>query len=636
MSRMSRRSFLQGLTATAAAVLLPGSRFWREVVNAVRPNILWILVDDINPNLSCYGETLIATPTLDELAAGGVRFTRAYVCGPICSPSRTGMLTGQYQTTVGGHHHRSGHKNVHGHAILKLPPAVRPIPELFKVAGYYVSHMNKTDENFVRPHLYQKAYKPPPPPAKPDYRQLWAKRGRRPFFAQISLIGPKNKKTPGPHPVDPNAVVLPPYYADNELLRVNWAEYLNGIERVDYEVRDILDALRADGLYDSTVIAFAGDNGIAHMRGKQFLTEDGTLTPFILRGPGVPAQRVSADLVSLIDLGPTCLALAGIAPPAYLQGRALLAANYAPRQWLVTARDRADETIDRIRAVEGPRYKYIRNYYPHKSHMQPNEYKDGLPVTVRTRQMLAQGLLNADQRRIFEPSRPIEELYDLQSDPFELKNLALLASPPAILNTYRQALDTWIFETGDLGVFPEPVFFRLSAENDSTPLNILSTPAARVLHADVKALWELGQGGVGNLPALLAALTHGHFALSYTGAYWIGVLGAQGKLSAAQQTTVHDALLPLLGDGEDVVKLAAARALALAGYPAEAMPTLKTLLSNQSETLRLYTLMALEDMVNAGLKSSVQGAQSQIAARQNDTYKYAKSVAVRLWAKLSA
>jgi len=635
VSQISRRSFLEGLAVSAAATLLPTGRVFRDLSNGSRPNVLWILVDDISPNLSCFGETLIATPNLDQLASEGTRFTRAYVSGPICSPSRTGMLTGMYQTSMGGHHHRSGNQNNNGFSVVNLPAAVRTVPELFKAAGFYTSHMGKTDENFARSGLWDKAYKPPALPRKPDYRQLWAGRGGKPFFAQMSLMGPKNKKVAGPNPVDPDDVVLPPYYANDPALRNNWAQYLNSIERTDYEVKDALDALRADNLFNNTIIVFAGDNGIAHLRGKQFLTEDGTQTPLIIRGPGVPANQIKPELVSLIDIGPTCLALAGIAVPAAMQGRALFGAGHVPRDLVFTARDRADETIDRIRAVEGPRYKYIRNYYSHKSHMQPNEYKDGLPVTKRTRKLLKEGRLNADQRRIFDPTRPIEELYDLQTDPFELNNLALAASPPAILQTYRQSLNSWIVDSGDLGAFPEPVYFRLSAENNSTPLNILGSAAARALHADIEALWKLGQNGVGNLPALLAALNNAHYGLRYTGAYWIGVLGAQGQLSAAQKTTARNALQPLLNGGEDLVRMAAARAIGLAGYPADGIDVLRGLLTNQNETIRLYTLMALEDMLDAGLRPAVLPLRPQIAARKNDAYRYAASVAVRLDKKLS-
>lgn len=630
MEPISRRRFLQNLAASVAVLTLPSGKSSQEPFPPNRPNILWILVDDISPHLSCYGERLIATPNLDRLASEGVRFTRAYVAGSICSPSRTAMLTGQYQTTVGGHHHRSGRGNQNGHIALSLPPATLTIPELFKNAGYYTSHMDKTDENFVRRGMFDKNYKPPKLPARPDFRQLWSGRGSRPFFAQINLMGPKNKKLTGPNPVNPASVVMPPYYSDDLVLRRNWASYLNSIERTDYEVRDALNALRADGLYDNTVILFAGDNGIAHMRGKQFLSEDGSQTPLIMRGPGVPSGQVKSDLVSLLDAGPTCLALAGIPIPPYLQGRALFAAGYAPRQHLVTARDRADETIDRIRAVEGPRYKYIRNYYSHKSHMQPNDYKDRLPVTVRTRKLLNEGRLNADQRRIFNPTRPIEELYDLQTDPFELNNLALAAAPPAILHTYRQALEEWVGQTGDLGAFPEPVFFRLVAENANTPLDILKTAAGATLHTRLEALWKLGQNGVGNLPALLTALTDSHYGARYTGAYWIGVLGSQGQLSSAQKATARTALQARLNDAQDLVRMAAARAMALIGYPADAMNELKSLLSSANETIRLYTLMALEDMLDAGLAQSVAQARTQIRARKTDNYNYAKIVAGRL------
>src|SRR5687767_1514362 len=109
--------------------------------NPNRPNIVWIVVEDMSAHFSCYGEKTIRTPNVDRLAAEGVRFERAFVTGPICSISRSALITGMYQTSIGAQHHRSGR----GKMKIHLPQGVTPVPRLFKDAGYHTSNLNLAD-----------------------------------------------------------------------------------------------------------------------------------------------------------------------------------------------------------------------------------------------------------------------------------------------------------------------------------------------------------------------------------------------------------------------------------------------------------------------------------------------------------
>lgn len=432
--------------------------------DAARPNILWICVEDMSPHMGCYGETTIATPNIDALAGQGARFTRCFVTAPVCSPSRSALITGMYQTSIGAHNHRSSR----GEVKIHLPEHVKPLPVLFQQAGYYtVLGGRKRGRAATRGGL-----------AKSDYNFVWdeamydgndwsGRRPGQPFFAQWQLAGGKNRAAQVPQPVDPADVRLPPYYPDHPVLREDWARYLNAVINTDLEVGEILARLRSEGLADSTAVFFFTDHGISHVRDKQFCYEGGIHVPLLVRWPGrIAPGTVRDDLVSHIDVSATSLQLAGIGVPEYMQGRTLLGPSAAPREYVVAARDRCDETIDRIRSIRDQRYKYIRNFYPQYSHAQPNAYKDAKQIMQVMRSLAAEGKLNDGQARVFLPTRPEEELYDLELDPYELSNLAGSAEHAATLERMRKRLDRWMTETDDQGRHPESAESLASEEPD--------------------------------------------------------------------------------------------------------------------------------------------------------------------------
>ncbi len=455
------------------AVSLAGLMFWTldgpgPLLHAApppsRPNIVWIFVDDMSANFSCYGETLIATPHVDRLAREGTQFSRTFVTAPVCSPCRSALITGCYQTTIGAHHHRSGR----GTKKIHLTGGVVPVPALFKQAGYYTCmggplgaevKPGKSDYNFEwDPKIY-------------DGADWSGRKPDQPFFMQVQLHGGKyrtNKVDASDawaqrvrrelgQPTAAANVTLPPYYPDDPVLREDWARYLDTVRYTDKEVGDVLDRLQREGILDQTVVCFMTDHGISHARGKQFLYEEGTHVPFVMRGPGVKSAAVRDDLVEHIDLTATSLALAGIEIPAWMQGRDLLAADYAPRELVFAARDRCDETVEHMRSVRSDRFKYIRNYLNERPHLQPNRYKDSKDIVRRLRAMHAEGQLNELQERLlFSPTRPPEELYDLAADPHELRNLADDPAHREMLLAMRQRLLDWEQQTGDRGREPEP------------------------------------------------------------------------------------------------------------------------------------------------------------------------------------
>ncbi|MCU0794352.1 MAG: sulfatase [Akkermansiaceae bacterium] len=423
---------------------------------AERPNILWIIMDDIGAELPCYGEKSIETPHIDRLVREGTRFDAAFLTASVCSPSRSAMITGMYQTTIGAHHHRSGQ----GDAAIRLPEGVEPVPAIFQRAGYFTCNGGDPDRGKG--------------PGKTDYNFVWEKKiydgadwserkPGQPFFAQIQLWVGKHRNDDGrwyrevapkvlQNLTDPEDIVLPPYYPRDPVLLADQAQYLDCIRFTDIQVGRILECLEKEGTLDQTVIILMGDNGISDARGKQFLYDRGIRTPFIVRGPGIPRGEVRSDLIEHIDMAAISLGCAELPVPEWMQGRDVFSKDYRKRDAVFAARDRCGETVDRIRSVRTERFKYIRNFHPRRPMLQPNDYKDRKPTILRLRELQADGKLNKLQEGIlFAPVRAEEELYDLRVDPFETRNLADDPGHAGTLKSLRESLDVWMRETRDPG-----------------------------------------------------------------------------------------------------------------------------------------------------------------------------------------
>lgn len=468
------------------------------------PNILWIVADDLGTDLACYGTPLVLTPNLDRLAAEGVKYTHLFSVTPVCSPSRSSLITGMYPVSINSHQHRTSHRD-------SLPADIRAIPEYFRDQGYFVTNgssgnrtsRGKTDYNFVHN------------PKKLFDDADWSQRAPgQPFFAQVQIKYPHRPFTPDTiHPIDPDSVELPPTYPNTALARKDWALYLETIQLTDRHVGDILQRLEDEGLADNTIVFFFGDQGQPHVRAKQFLYDAGIRTPLIVRFPkgkhpaGIAPGTIDHRLVSTVDIAATTLALAGIPLPAQLQGVDFLATDREPRHYTFSMRDRCDETVDRIRAVRSSRFKYIRNFYPERPYTQFNAYKKAnYPVLTQMEVIYAEGKLSKQQRSFMAATRPPEELYDIQADPHELHNLALLPAYRDTLAHYRKVLEKWL-EDADHGVYPEPESEIVQATELMRGI-FERDMAAKGLPVDVSdrdllAYWERTLLGTGDTP-----LTH--------------------------------------------------------------------------------------------------------------------------------
>ncbi len=426
-----------------------------------RPNILWLIAEDFGPHLGCYGTQEVSTPVLDGLAAKGMRFTRFYTTAPVCSPSRSAFNTGMYQTTIGAHNHRS-----HRDDGYTLPQGVKVISERMRDAGYFTANVKelpkeagfkgtgKTDWNFS------------PPKQGFDSQQWDDLKAHQPFYAQVNFAE-THRAFHGPAHADPAKVEVPPYYPDHEVTRKDWAQYLDAATELDRKIGKILELLKRDGLLENTIICFFGDNGQAHVRGKQFCYEEGLHVPFIMSWPaglaapqGFQPGQVTDRLLMSIDLTATSLALAGISKPEGMQGQVFLGANAEPaREHVFGARDRCDMTVFRFRTVRDARYRYIRNFTPDRPFLQFNAYKEKqYPVWTLIKELATQDKLTPEQAVLAAPTMPAEELYDLQEDPHEIRNLAKSNQPEhrATLERLSGVLTTWIEQTNDQGRIPEP------------------------------------------------------------------------------------------------------------------------------------------------------------------------------------
>jgi N-sulfoglucosamine sulfohydrolase len=458
---MKRRDFLKAVGCGTAAALVSGcsaadrrhaaQKAARERLLKAqnRTNILWLISEDTSPDLACYGHSLVKTPNLDRLASEGARYTNAFVTGPVSSTSRSAIMTGMYQTSIGAHQDPSHRSDTH-----VLPNPVMPITEHFRRGGYFrcncaglnYKQEGKTDWNF----MYM---------TRPFDGTDWSECPQgQPFFAQINFsLAQRNFRRDKRHPIDPDQVTLPPCYPDHPLTRRDWADYLESIQLLDTEIGVVLQWLAKEGRADNTIVVYFSDNGRPHVRGKQWLYDEGIRIPLIVRWPGhIQPGTVVEDLISAIDFAPTFLAAAGLAPPPYLQGRNFLDPKGKRPEYVFAARDRCDGTVDRIRCVRSKQYKYIRNYYTQRPYTQFNaDKKLQYPMLTLMKVLHDQTRLTPEQDQFMASIRPREELYDLQKDPDELHNLADDRKLRGVLRKHSRKLDGWIRSTKDQGEKPE-------------------------------------------------------------------------------------------------------------------------------------------------------------------------------------
>lgn len=524
-----------------------------------KPNILWLVSEDNDRFLGCYGDPLAHTPTLDKMAREGVLYEHCYA-QPVCAPSRFTLISGMYAATCG--------PTQHMRAQGKIPTWLKGFPALLREAGYYTSNNSKTDYN--APIKVKEAWN------ESSKTGHWRNRPKpdQPFFSVFnhevtheSCLFPE-KELPLDFPsMNPANVRIPPYQPDTPEMRADWVRYYNHMRLMDEQIAAKLSDLAKDGLAENTIVFYYSDNGGVLPRSKRFLQESGTHVPLIVYyppkwrhlAPAAPGSRIK-EPVSFVDFAPTVLSLAGVKIPAYMQGGAFAGPEKAaPREFAFLTRDRMDDRYDMMRSVVNNRWLYIRNYRPDLPYVQPLEYQFQARGYQSWARLAAEGKLTPATAQ-FWGEKPAEELYDMTADPDSVHNLANAPEQRAGLEKMRAALKRQVLEIKDNGFLPE----GSALEGYDASQAPGAWPVERVFELANLA----SDRNPANVPKFIAALSDDSEPMRWWAAQGCTMLGNRAAPAEA-------ALRQRLDDKSGAVAVAAAEALARLGKPEAALPVLE-------------------------------------------------------------
>jgi arylsulfatase A-like enzyme len=522
-------------------------------VPPVRPNILWLVSEDNDRLLGCYGDTMAKTPVLDKLAREGILFEKCYT-QPVCAPSRFSLISGMHPASCGP----AQHMRAQG----RIPDWLKGFPAYLKEAGYYTSNCAKTDYNspISIPTAWSACGK----------KAHW--RGRapgQPFFSVFnhevtheSCLFPENERSS----FDPARMRIPPYQPDTPAVRADWTRYYERMAQLDGQIGAMLKDLEAAMLAGDTIVFYFADNGGVLPRSKRFLQDSGTHVPLIVYfppkwrhlAPAAPGARI-ADPIHFVDFAPTILSLAGVKIPSYMQGHAFAGlAKAEPNEFVFCSRDRMDERYDLMRSVVDRRWLYIHNYRPDLPYVQPLQYMFQARGYQSWAQAARAGKLTP-ATAMFWGGKPAEELYDCQNDPDNIHNLAADPAHRATLEKMRAALEKHVIATNDNGFLPE----GSALEGYDASRVPGAYPVGRVL-----ALANLAaERNPENLPKLIEALEDPSEPIRW----W----AAQGCAMLREKAAPVEPLLrKRLADPSAAVQIAAAEALVRLGRGDVALPVL--------------------------------------------------------------
>jgi arylsulfatase A-like enzyme len=533
--------------------------------SAERPHILWLTSEDHGPDMGCYGDPVARTPNVDALAAKGMLFKKAWSVAPVCAPARTAIISGIYPSSSGGLHMRS---------MVPMPAGTQLYPQLLRAAGYYCTNNSKTDYNVsVEGQVWDES----------SNQAHWKQRADgQPFFAVFnSTKSHESQIRTRPHKqiVDPAAVRVPAYHPDTPEVRQDWAQYYDKVSEADADAGRHLQQLAEAGLAEDTIVFYYGDHGSGMPRGKRWPSNSGLHVPMVVYFPPkwqhlapkeYRAGGQSDRMVSFVDLAPTVLSLAGIQPPAWMQGHAFAGPHQTePQPYLFGERGRMDERMDLVRSITDGRYVYLRNYYPHVSQAQRVTYQFETPTTRIWNELFLQGKTNEAQSLFWREPKDPEELYDLETDRDEVRNLAHSPEHRAILEKLRSALNAHVAQVRDVCFLPEVEIHARSA--DSTPYEIARDEAKYPFEKILAAADLASALDSTAVPELTGLMTEGDSAVRFWGT--LGLL-MRGEDAAGQ---AHAALLQALTDASPNVRIAAAQSLGMYGNAADQAKALETL-----------------------------------------------------------
>ena len=535
------------------------------------PNILWIVSEDNSAFfVSCYGNSFATTPNIDNLASQGFLYTSAFCNTPVSAPHRNTMLTGVYAASNGNEPMRSTYPK---------SDVVRTYPEYLREAGYYCTNNSKTDYNtssVIPDEIWDESSN------KAHFRN---RPEGRPFFAVFNLNSShessiQRKQSPEKklrH--DPAKVTLPPYHPDTPEMRCDWALYYDNVEDMDMQVGELLKELDESGFAENTIVMYYGDNGGVLPRSKRFVYESGTKIPFIVRIPEKyrylypskkPGDKVSR-LISGVDLAPTLCSIIGTLIPEYMQGSAFLGRQKTKDpEYVFLTRQRMDERYDLIRAVRDKEYRYIKNYMPFRATMQYLRTLFSTPSTKSWADAYNAGQTNEVQSKFFH-EKPVEELYDVEKDPWEVNNLAADPAYKDILERMRLAEADYRRQIRDVGLIPEDEYGFYSGEKSMYDyMRSAECPFEELMKAADMAV----MGGPESLDVYTGYLKNEHSGIRYWGVTGLMILKDKAKPAIP-------ALMEAAGDRAGSVASLAAEALYILGEKEAARKAFVNILTNR-------------------------------------------------------
>ncbi|EAX8553711.1 sulfatase [Salmonella enterica] len=454
-----------------------------------RPNIVFILTEDMNPRLGAYGDPNAITPNIDKLAKESVLFTNAFTMAGVSAPSRASLITGVPQHATGLQHMRTA---TYSHPYQGVPPSwIKGYPELLRRAGYFTYVDTKTDYQFSKGHAdigpfslwtqhgtYSNMEDLRVPAAwqnfdlgtKPFYLSLnpqithesgvFTAENAPDEFKPVTELWNKLRSFYTLPKIDPDKLVIAPYWPDTSEVRKELALFYVNINIMDQQVGNIVNRLKNDGLWDNTILIFAADNGDGFPRHKREGYDSGTHVPLIIHVPDKykpagwkPDGSQDNRLISFEDLAPTILGFTHTAIPGYMKGYNLSQDNAPKRQLLFSTRGRMDNQNLRSYYVRDYRYQYVQNY-----DLRPNgsniDFRNALVTTQQLNSAYKNRELTEDQLIWFK-EKPMEELYDIKKDPWQLHNIANQKEYAKKIDSFRQKLEFWRNDNNDTSVIPE-------------------------------------------------------------------------------------------------------------------------------------------------------------------------------------
>lgn len=432
-----------------------------------------------------YGDSTAVTPNLNALAKDSMIFDNVFTTVGVCAPSRSSIVTGMQPISIGTMHMRTGkdvmswgkrsydkkggNKDIEGNDVIQysavIPKEVKCFPEYLRAAGYYCTNNRKTDYQFAAPISVWD---------ENDAEAHWRNRPEgKAFFSVFNIHDTHESKLwvydDKPLTVDPKEVQVPPYFPETPETRHTIARNYSNIELMDKAVGKILDQLKADGLYDNTIIFFFSDHGGPLPRQKRAIYDSGLRVPFFIKFPNSSKTGRTDRMISFTDLAPSMLSLVGIKPPEYMQGKAFLGEfKAAPRKYIIASSDRFDEVTDRIRAVRTKNFLYLHNFYPEKPGYKDIAYRKKIPMMKPMLKLRDEGKLDSVAMRWFR-SKDKEELYEVHQDPYNINNLSEEDEYQDTLVKMRGLLLDFLAKNPDLGQIPESRLISLMWPDNNQP-----------------------------------------------------------------------------------------------------------------------------------------------------------------------